>query len=150
VEKGNLASGSCPRIGIVWEGAVAICTDDKKFRKLCAKDRYPEALDQWVPVEMVARKLGWLFHKRSVNVTMITYLMTNDRDAFREAMAGWLSDHGLPFQEVINVSPEVMARTVAFMPDLVKIYDPEPGRWSMYGSKGEFLRKVEQIGAQHG
>lgn len=150
MKDGNLASGSCPRISIVWEGAVAICNDEKKFWKLAGKGRYAEALENWYPVELVARKIGWLYHRKSVNIEVISYISVKDKAEFQMELTYWLDRHGLPILGVTVTTPEIMSRQASFIPDLVKIYDPEPERWAMYGGKGEFLHRVEQIGAFNG
>jgi hypothetical protein len=149
MERGNLASGTCPRIGIIWEGAIAVCTDTKRFAKLAAKQRFNEGLSYWQPVELVVRKLLWLYHKKSVNLEVITFLPIEDGD-FEAELGLWLDRQGIPVYGIMQTTPEWLARQIAYMPDLVKIYDPAPERWAMYGGKGEYLDKVEQLGAWNG
>ena len=141
MKDGDLAAKVAPRILIVFEGAIAFCNDSDKYAKLVGRRRFHRAMGYWELNDIVVRRLLWLYWQKDVNIEVVTYLgedMVPEVDEF--------IGETIPCHRVWGTTPEDLGRKIAYMPDLACVYDPEPSRWLMYGSKGRFLDSVTRIG----
>jgi hypothetical protein len=139
---GDLDNKVSPRLLLVFEGALGIKTDGPGFDRAVRKHRWAQVMDCWELNELMARRLLWLYYNRDVNYEIVTFL----GDDFARELSLWINDVGLPVHRVWATTPDKLGRTIAYMPDLACVYDPEPTRWLMYGGKGRFLERVSQIG----
>jgi hypothetical protein len=137
---GDLSNKPVPVIVVVFEGAIAFCNDAPKHAKYMKKGRPDKSLEFWEINDLLSRRLLWLYHYKDVAFEIVTFLGKE----FAEELKHWLDT--LPFQRVWSTTPEQLGREVAYMPELFCIYDPEPSRWLMYGSKGRYLDKVVRLG----
>ena len=139
---GDLSNKISPRILLIFEGAVGICLDKGKHDKLMKQGRWAGAVAQWTWNEPVIRRILWLFHKKDITFELVTFI----GEFFAEELEQAAGEDDIPFHRVWWTTPERLGRSIAYMPDLSCVYDPEPTRWLMYGSKGKFLTDVNQIG----
>lgn len=139
---GDLSNRVSPRIVLVFESALGFCSDDRKFARHWGHGRWDKAAQFWDLNELCARRLLWLYHKRDLNIEVVTFLGPQEwADAINEEL---LSE--LPLHRVWATTAVDLGRKIAYMPDLAMVYDPDPARWLMYGGKGRFLTSVHQIG----
>ena len=140
MENGNLSNKVAARIVLVYEGALGFCTDTSRFDKAVRKEKWERAAGYWTLNTLCAARLMWLYFKKDVNIDVVTYL----GEPFAEELRYHLDD--LPLHRVWATTAFDLGLKIAYMPDLAMVYDPEPTRWLMYGSKGRFLTSVNQIG----
>jgi hypothetical protein len=131
-----------PRLLLIFENGLAFCRDRAKFDKAMRRSRLEEAAGYWDRSDMACRRLLWLYFERDVNIEIVTFL----GEDFAAELKYWMDDMGLPVHRVWGTTPEKLGRNIAYMPDLACVYDPEPERWLMYGSKGRYLTDINQIG----
>lgn len=143
MRNGDLSNKVSPRIVLVFEGALGLCSDIKKHDKAMKKGQWEKAIDYWDLNELCARRLLWLYHQKDINISIVTFF----GQYFATELNYWLNDHQIPVHEILYYDdPAQLGRKIAYMPDLAMVYDPEPTRWLMYGGKGRFLSSVSQIG----
>jgi hypothetical protein len=130
----DLSNKVSPRILLVAEDALIFQRQKPKKKA--------SPVDGWVLHEMMVRQILWLFHKKDVNIEVVTYL----GDEFGEALAEWLDDEGVPVAKVWSTTPGALARNIAYMPDLAAVYDANAERWLSYGSFGRYLERVQDFG----
>jgi hypothetical protein len=132
MKNGDLSNRVSARILLVAEGALIyqVNKKGKRFR------------DRWALHDLMMRQILWLFHKKDINVEVVTYL----GDEFAENLAEWLDDEMVPVSRVWSTSPATLARNIAYMPDLACVYDPDPERWLTYGSFGRYITDATQVG----
>jgi hypothetical protein len=146
VEHGDLSNKVSPRVLLVFENALGYCTDMSKSDKYLAKKNYTRAFGYWDFNEMLLRQILWLFHKKDVRTEIVTFIQGDFVDEIKVA----LEEMDIPVHRVWCTTPENLGRQIAYMPDLACVYDPEPIRWLMYGSKGRFLTTATQLGEDVG
>ena len=142
MEKGDISNHSAARALIVFEGAVAFCTDNKEFAKLAKKDKWSQAIKLWTLNEFCVRRILYLFHRKDITFEVVTFL----GQAFANEARVFLDEQDIPIHRVWSTTPESLGRSIAYMPDLAWVYDPDPEHFLMYGSKGGHLADVGQIG----
>lgn len=146
VQNGDLSNKVSPRILLVFEGALGFCSNEKKFAKAAAKQDWERALSFWEFNELLIRQILWLFHRRDVNTEIVTF----KPEGFATELRYRLDTMDIPVHRVWSTSPENLGRQIAYMPDLACVYDPEPERWLMYGSKGRLLSRATELGSEVG
>lgn len=146
MEHGDLSNKVSPRVLLVFENAVGFCIDRTQFEKELKRKHWDRALSYWDFNELMLRQILWLFHKKDVRTEVVTFLPAGFADVL---MLGF-DKIDLPIHRVWSTTPENLGRQIAYMPDLACVYDPEPARWLMYGSKGRFLTHAGQLGEDVG
>ena len=147
MQNGDLSNQVSARVLIVFEGALGFCTDEKKFKKAADRGNWERAAECWELNELMVRRILWLFYHKDVHTEVVTFLPSG----FADELAELLEDkYDLPVHRVWASTPELLGRQIAYMPDLARVYDPEPQRWLMYGGKGRFLTSVSQVGEDIG
>lgn len=142
MKHGDLSSRISPRILLVAEGALIGLADDKMFDKWVARRRWDKAVECWFINELMARQILYLYWKKDVNIELVTFIGQEFCDALRTRM----ERESIPVSMVWFTTPTILARRIAYMPDLSSIYDPDPDRWLLYGSKGRYIQKESQLG----
>lgn len=144
MEKGDLSNKVSPRILLVFEGALGFCRNETKAARLYRKGRHQQALNEyWLLNETMVHRILWLFHKKDITFEVVTFL----GHEFAVELKYWLDSLDIPVHRVWETTPTNLGRSIAYMPDLSYVYDPDPERWLMYGAKGVFLQDVNQIGS---
>lgn len=143
----DLSSEVVPRIAIVLEGALAWPPDDarelKSFNRLMKRRRWEDAADLLEfngRMETVIWDRAW---RLSMTIDVVTFL---GPDEWAIAVARRIGDEELPIHKVFATTPQKLGRSLSFAPDLVRIYDPYPEHQLMYGTKGRYIKDVNQLG----
>lgn len=144
MKHGDLSAEVAPRIVIVFEGIVGILPDpnDKKYLKAINKKLWAEAIRCW---KLDGRVLGLLWHltaNKSLNIEVCTWLGPDMAEAIRDL----LDEANVPVRDVWSSTPAKLSRELAYLPDIIKVYDPDPNHVFTYGGKGEYVTTVSQIG----
>lgn len=139
---GDISNKVSPRILLVFEGALGLCTDTHKLDKALAKGKVMTAVKLFELNQLALHVLDYLYWKKDINIEVVTFL----GEEFAEELAALLDERSVPVHRVWSSTPDALARRIAYMPDLAVVYDPEPARWLAYGAKGRYLQDVRQIG----
>jgi hypothetical protein len=132
-----------PRLLIVFEGAIGVLPVDKQaaFDKAVRKRRWWEAIDLYELNELILSKILDLHWRLDINITVVTW-MGEDAEL---AISMRLDDEGIPVG-TMSSSPNRLARELAYRPDIMAVYDPDPAHVFTYGGKGVVLTDANQIG----
>lgn len=142
---GDLANEVVPRLGLVFEDALAFTIDRGGFEKDMKRKRYADAIDRWDINPMMAHKIWDVYKRLNWRVDVITFL--DEREVFGDFLFGRLSDlEELPIAHVIATTPDKLARKLEYIPDLARIYDPDKTRTLRWGTKGRHITDVNQLG----
>lgn len=140
---GDLSNEVVPRLLLVWEGAIAFCTDEKKEQHYLGKQNFQGLAGIYTANDLMISKMWDVTKRQSVTMDVITYYPAG----FIPPLEQWLEDEGVPYGACWSADPQVLARKLAHMPDVARVYDPDPQRAMAYGSKGIWLTSVHQLGA---
>lgn len=145
MQYGDLSNKAAPRIIIVFEDAVGYVPDEDidKFDKLLSKKKYEAAAELIRPREIIMRKLLDLTWRKNINIHLVTWMGVE----MSVQIEKWMDEAMVPVRSCIASTPEILARSLAYHPDIVAVYDPDPAHVLTYGSKGVLLRDPAQIGA---
>jgi hypothetical protein len=80
----------------------------------------------------VGRRIWDLAWRYGQAVDAVTWLGEEFVDPIREVMDG----EQLPIGHLIATKPHLLARELAYRPDIVAVHDPDPTHAFTYGSKG--------------
>lgn len=141
---GDLSSKVVPRLIVVFEGAVGILPENKKkaYDKCVKKVFWADAIDLFEINENVAGRIVWLMVKKDVSISLVTWMPVDAADAIEDRM----NEENIPVRGCFSATPQILARQLAYKPDVVTVYDPDPAHILTYGSKGVYLTSAAQIG----
>ena len=142
--KGDLSNKMLPRLVVVFEGAVGVVPDDrrKSYFKLCQKKRWQQAINCYELNDLMLSKLLDLRWRQDVNVNLVTWLGDEAAVAIQDRM----DEEGIPVGGCFASTPSRLSRELAYAPDIIAVYDPDPDHIFTFGSKGIILTDVNQIG----
>jgi hypothetical protein len=143
--KGNLSSQAVPAVLLVFEGALGFLpeSEEKRFRKYMDKGHVELAVDLFQFNDYLIRII-WDRHVRgSLAMELVTFLGGDD---FARALADRVWAEELPFRSVWATTPARLARKLAIMPDIIRVYDPWPEHQITYGSTGRYIRDANEFG----
>lgn len=139
---GDLSNEVVPRLLLVWEGAVAFLADEKKEQHYLAKGQWEYLASIYTANDLMISKIWDVTRRQSLVIDIISYYPQE----FQPYLDAWLEDEGVPASSWCT-DAQVLARKLAHMPDVARVYDPDPQRAMAYGSKGIHLVSVHQLGA---
>ena len=144
MKHGDLSAEVAPRIVVVFEGIVGILPDphDKKYLKAIEKKHWAEAIRFWHLNEMVLAKFWYLTAKRSLNIEVCTWLGPEMAEAIRDL----LDENNIPVRDVWHSTPAKLSRELAWLPDIIAVYDSDSNHVFTFGGKGKIVTNFNQIG----
>jgi hypothetical protein len=147
LKNGDLSNEVVPRIVLVFEGALGYISREnrKKFDKYIARERWYEAAGCWEIHDQVAQRIWYLVRHRSLTLDIVIFAGPEEFGAALEIRIKDFEE--LPVHNVWATRTELLARKIAYMPDLLCVYDPNPERWLTWGSKGRPITRAEDLGA---
>lgn len=145
MQGGNLANDPVPRLVIVFENGLGFLPDSNRdaWRKAARRERWRDALACFELDPLMLRMVVDLTYRFSVSIDVVTYC---GPDQFAVELAGLLDRENVPVRVVTASSPEQVARSLAYQPDVVRIYDGNEGHAWAYGRKGVYLTSHTQLG----
>lgn len=145
MQGGNLSNATVPRIVLVFENALGFLADDKRadWYRLVKRGRWQDAAHLWDLNDLMLRKIVDLTIRHSVSIDVVTYCGPQE---FVDELTRIFDGEDLPVRRVTCSTPERMARRLSFAPDIVAVYDANPGHQLVYGPKGVYLTSVHQLG----
>ena len=144
--RGNdLGNTPVPRLVVVFENGIGYLPDDRRdqWRELKAARDWDGMARLFELDQMMLRKITDLTYRFSVSVDVVTYC---GPEPFAEALARVLDRENVPVRIVFSSTPERMARRTSYEPDIVAVYDANPGHVLAYGRKGVRLEDYRQLG----
>lgn len=145
MQGGNLSNSTIPRIVLVFENALGYLPEDSRANwfKLTKRGRWHDAAHLWVLDDLMMTQIMYLTVKHSLSIDVVTYCGPQE---FVDELIRRFDDEALPVRRVTCSTPERMARRLSFAPDIVAVYDANPGHQMVYGPKGVYLTSVHQLG----
>lgn len=146
IRNNDLSSDPVPRVAIVFEGALAWLPDPKAerhFAKLIERGQFNDAVNLFEfneKLETIIWDRSW---RMSMQIDVITFLGPDD---FAAAVARRIHDEELPIHKVWATTPKTLARRLAYMPELVRVYHAYPQHQLYFGQKGRYLTDANQLG----
>ena len=145
--KGNDLSRNAPvpRVVLVFENALGYLPDAARprWRKLSRRGKWDDAARLFELDVLMMRQVARLTHLSSMSVDVVTYCGPAD---FARALSDRFDEENLPVRRVFSSTAERMARTTSYEPDIVAVYDANPGHAMVYGRKGTVLTHHSQLG----
>lgn len=145
--KGEGLNRPVPKYVLVFEGTLGQLDplSEPEFAR-CMKARdYDAAVSLWTFSDLVARILtdrAWRF---SQTWCLVSYLTADA--GFAQALARPVGAAELWIRDVWAMDPGVFARRLITMPDIIRVYDPDPGRAGLYSpAVGRLLTDPRQLG----
>lgn len=136
-----------PKHVLVFEGALGLLDPlaEPEFRRRMKTRDYDGALDLWQLSDLVIRVIWDRVFRYSQIWYVVTYL-SDDSDLAR-ALAAKIDREVIPVSLVWAQDPAVFARHLITMPDIIRVYDPDPGRAGLYSpATGRLLTDARQLG----
>lgn len=136
-----------PKFVLVFEGALgqlSPAAEPEFARRMKARD-YQGAVALWQLDDLVIRILWDRVWRYSQAWYVVTYLSGDD--GFAQALGTRLEAEEIPSRQVWASEPGHFARRLVTMPDIIRVYDPDPGRAGIYSPvTGRLLTDPRQIG----
>lgn len=144
MEKGNLSNIVMPRLLIVFEGKLGMlpAQNQKAYDKAVKRGRWGEAADLFTLDKLMMAQMVRVVRNIGMNLDIVTWLGDN----MATEVARRMDDENIPVHDVFASSPDMLARELAYMPDVAWVYDPDPAHVFTFGRKGVLLKEVAQIG----
>jgi hypothetical protein len=145
MRNGDLSNAPVPRYVVVFENALGYLPDDRRgqWRKLSRRGRWDDVARLFDLDPLMMRQIARLTHLHAVSIDVVTYCGPAD---FAAALSRRFDDENLPVRRVFASNPEKMARTTSYEPDIMVVYDANPGHARVYGPKGVLLKHHDQLG----
>lgn len=139
----DLSNSVMPRILVVFENAIGYLPDGElnEFNRAARKKNWAKAADCWKLDDLMLRKLLDMTMRQGLNVEVVSF----SEEALAAEFEEKLDDAGVPVK-VWHSRPEVLARRLAYMPDVMVVYDADPHHVFTYGRKGRTLSNPFQLG----
>lgn len=138
MQGGDISNEVSPRLLIVFEGLLGILPDSKaRAAESVARKarRWKRAVKTYEINEPMARAIWdvtWRYHQ---SVDVVTYL----GDEFADALRDRLDEESLPIGHVMATEHHLLARRLAYAPDIAAVYHANPEHRFTYGSKGYLI-----------
>ncbi|HET7110134.1 MAG TPA: hypothetical protein VFI41_04640 [Gemmatimonadales bacterium] len=124
-----------PRLLFVFENTVATLPSkaaEAREKAALKLRRWTTAVNQWEIPERAYALLWDVSWRYNYRFDIVTYRPA----CFGKALKLRLDDEGLPVGNVWASSPIMLAKKLAFMPDVRYVYDADPQRIFTYGGRG--------------
>lgn len=145
--KGEGLGRPSPKLVLVFEGLLGLLgpLDEPVFRRCLTAADYDGAVRLWQLSDLVTRIIWDRVYRYSQVYCVVTYLSADD--LFARSLAVMLGQAEVPVRTVWAQEPAVFARHLIAMPDVIRVYDPDPGRAGLYSPRtGRVLTDPRQIG----
>ncbi len=144
MKNGDLSNTPTPRLVAVFEGLTATLSPDAMplYDKYVRKNQWWNAVELYLLNELVLRKILDLVWRHNFNINLVTWMPEDAAVAITETM----DDQNIPVRGCFSSSPEILARQLPYNPDIIKVYHAQTELALTFGSRGEYVRDINQIG----
>lgn len=141
MEGGDISNLVVPRLVIVFENLLGLLptkADEAKAAAYIRFGRWNRAARVFQINEALAARIWDVTWRLNYSVDVLTYVSPD----FATAVAKRIDKEDLPVGNVWFDEPHLLARRLAYMPQVAAIYDPDPAHQFTYGSKGRIVSPV--------
>jgi hypothetical protein len=144
MERGNLSNVVMPRLLIVFEGAIGTLPGEsvKAAEKLARKGKWGEVAGMYVLDKLIMAQMLRVVRNFGMNLDIVTWLGYDMAQEVERRM----DEENIPVHGVFTSTPDMLARELAYMPDVAWVYDPDPSHVFTFGRRGVLLKSAAQIG----
>lgn len=142
MQGGDISNQVVPRLVIVFENLLGLLptkTAEAKAASYLRFKRWNRAVNVYEINEGLARRIWDVTWRLDFSVDVITYVS----EEFAEAVEKRLEREDLPIRSVWFTEPHLLARKLAYMPQVACIYDPDPHHVFTFGSKGRIISPAD-------
>lgn len=139
MQGGDISNLVVPRLVIVWDGLLGILpskTAEAKFDTYMRFKRYKRAINLYRINEPLAARIWDLTWRLNFSVDVVTFTGGDD---FAEHVEKRIERENLPIGHVWFEEPHLLARSLAYRPDIAAVFDANPNHVFTYGSKGRIV-----------
>lgn len=136
-----------PKYALVFEGTLGHLSPlaEPEFARLMKTRDYDQAAALWELSHLVTRILWDRVWRYGQTWYVVTYL--TDDDTFARALKARLDKAEIPVRECWAQKPGAFSRALVAMPDIIRVYDPDPARTGIYSPAiGRLLTDPRQLG----
>lgn len=138
MQGGDIDNRVVPRLVIVWENLLGLLpnkTSEAKVASYVKFKRWNRAANVFEINEALTRRIWDVTWRLNFSVDVITYISPD----FVEALQERIDREDIPVRSVWHTEPHVLARKLAYMPQVACVYDPNPHHLLTFGSKGRII-----------
>lgn len=138
MEKGDISDAHPPRLVFTWD-TVAHLPDSQRAEEHAAIrfHRWKRACSRWVLYETMH---DWLWQIAWNTDFKVAFAVLDRPPGFADAVRTRVDSHRLPVRDVLQFeSADHLARRLAHMPDVQRVYFSNPRHGLKYGRVGEFV-----------
>lgn len=141
---GTLDNKVLPRIVVVFDGSLGYVPTElaEQFNIHYILREREHAVSLMRLDKLMTAKLLDITRRLEINVDLVTWMEPEYADLISDMM----NSYSIPVRSCFPSSPQELARDLAYNPDIVAVYDPDPANMFVYGSKGIYLQNPNQIG----
>jgi hypothetical protein len=133
VLQGDIDNSISQRVLVLWEDTVGILIDPRREKTALRVRRWKQAVDCWETNQYAMGRIWDIYRRQSLRCDLV---VTERPPEFAEALAKRLEDENSPFRQVLSQEAHVLARKLAFMPDVVYVIFSNRSQSFTFGSKG--------------
>ncbi len=147
MQNGNISNVVQPRILLVFEGTLGHISKEgvPVFNHFATQGEWYTAWSQWSLDQMMCRMMWDVTKRQGININVVSFVGDKSEDC-RMGLQDHLDAHHLPVADILLTDPGLLAREIAFMPDVARIYDGNAETAMMYGNKGTLITHWNQLG----
>lgn len=119
----------------VFENLVAFCQQPAQERVACRLRRWKTAVNMWELDGLAVKHLWDLQWRYNYRLDCVTF----KSEQFAEALRDKFDRNYIPFSNVFSETVYGLSRRLSSMPDVVRVFDPDPNRMLTWGSKGKYV-----------
>lgn len=139
MQGGDISNQVVARIVIVWDNLLGILPSkpaEAKFTAYMRFKRWKKAVGSFEINEHLARGIWDLTWRYDFSVDVVTFLGGDD---FAEEVEHRLDREGLPIGHVWFETPDSLARSLAYRPNVACVIHANPHHQLTFGSKGRLV-----------
>lgn len=139
MQGGDISNLVVPRLVLVWDGLLATLpsrTAEAKFDTYMRFKRYKRAINLYEINQGVAQRIWDIVFRLNFSVDVVTF---TGGDEFAEQVEQRIERENLPIGHVWFEEPHLLARSLAYRPDIAAVFDANPHHQFTFGSKGRIV-----------
>lgn len=137
MERGDIAVPQAQRFLFVFDGFLGKLPKKKllAYKALLKVHQWERAFYLWDMVPKATDHLNRIYWQYNLRFDIVTW----QPQAIANEIEEWCARINLPVGYVSSTTSEKLARELAHMPDVVKVFDADPDHKFRYGQRGRWL-----------
>jgi hypothetical protein len=143
VQGGDISNEAGPRIVIVLDDLLLrVPKESRRAERLWVRAKKWKRAAATHVLDADVHKYMWdLIWRSNLSVDLSTF----KSEVYAEAIRDRLDSLGVSFGNLMVTTPEALARQMAFLPHVVRVYYAVPERDFMFGDRGVRVRQAKDI-----